>query len=175
MVARPGARMRTKLLFVSIVAASLTLSACSHVTFTEHVPMTEKITAWRSLSIEVYAAPELRDAEPGSLSTLQQDLEDRAKRSTTGLAVKERLASDLALRVFVRRLDKGSVLYAKAKLVADVELVETKPNRLLGRFTVETTSGGSSGAQWDFAFDSATEVAIKRASVRIVKWLNERD
>jgi hypothetical protein len=168
-------RWRSNLAFALGLTSSLVTVACSHVTFTEHVPMNEKITAWRSISVEVYASPDLREPEPGSLSTFREDLEERVKRGTTGLETKDRLDSDLALRVFVRRLDRASVFIGKAKAIADVELVETKANRLLGKFTVETTSGGSNGGQWDFDFDSATEVAIKRASVRIVKWLSEHD
>ena len=69
----------------------------------------------------------------------------------------------------------GRRSFGHAEVAADIELVEMRANRLLARFTVETTSGGSNAGQYDFSLDSATEIAIKRACVRIVKWLDEHD
>jgi len=85
--------------------------------------MSEKLTAWRSISVEVHPAPELEGPEPTSLALFQNDLEARVKRSANGLALRERGAADLVLRVFVRGLTHAAIVGGTAELTADVELI----------------------------------------------------
>lgn len=75
----------------------------------------------------------------------------------------------------MRRLTHAAIVVGTAELTADVELIEQRQNRLLARFTVEATSKGKTEGRHDFNFDSRAEVAIKHASARIVKWLDDHD
>lgn len=80
-------RLGTRGTIVATLVVALATTACSHGSLTEHVAMSEKLTAWRSISVEVHPAPELEGPEPTSLALFQNDLEARVKRSGIGLSL----------------------------------------------------------------------------------------
>jgi hypothetical protein len=113
----------------ALVVASIALG-CRPGKTVEKEPMTERLSSWSSMSLEVVTSRPHED-----LTELEDDLVKRAREERL-LPVVDPHAADLRVRVIVREFEAGGVT-DPARIVVDVELQDVRENRVVGRFEVK--------------------------------------
>ena len=124
-----------------VAALVVTVLACAGVgchkkAYVDIQPMNEKLSTWRSMSIEVVPPP--RDED---LQTFQEALVRRAQQEHY-LPLADPPSAELRVRVVVLDFVPGDAI-SRAYVTVDVELVDAKRNAMVARFRIERKTNDS--------------------------------
>lgn len=147
------------------------LVACGGGHVREREPMAERLSAYRSLAIDVFAFQGV-DAASCDLARFHAKLMQRAAKAELGVPVVVPSApAELRARAIVRACVAGSA-FEKARVEVEVELYDARASRVVARVDIDA-KGGSATLDRNLEVRDHASDALDLAAERVVRFLRK--